>query len=67
MASVRFRCPDGSISRHEAPRGSTVMEVAIREGVPGMAADRRPTSRLSCRIEVNDDVDDLIVEIAPEQ
>ena len=106
MASVRFRCPDGSIRRHEASRGATVMEVAIREGVPGMvaecggaltcaschvyvdpaylaavgdvddieeemlqdaAADRRATSRLSCQIEVNDDVDDLIVEIAPVQ
>jgi len=43
MASVLFRCPDGSIRRHEAPRGATVMEA------------------------VNDDVDDLIVEIAPVQ
>jgi len=46
MASVRFRCPDGSIRRHEAPRGATV---------------------LSCQIEVNDDVDGIVVEIAPVQ
>jgi ferredoxin, 2Fe-2S len=106
MPSVQFRCPDGSVRQLEAPHGATVMEVAVKQGVPGIVAEcggaltcstchvyvdpaylaavgeiddiedemlqdavaeRRPTSRLSCQIEINDDVDGLVVEIAPEQ
>jgi 2Fe-2S ferredoxin len=82
------------------------MEVAVKQGVPGIVAEcggaltcstchvyvdpaflaatgemdemedemlqdaiseRRPTSRLSCQIELGDDTDGIIVEIAPEQ
>jgi ferredoxin len=35
--------------------------------VQDAAADRLPTSRLSCQIEVNDDMDGIVVEIAPVQ
>ena len=33
----------------------------------GAAAERRPTSRLSCQIKMSDDLDGLVVRIAPEQ
>lgn len=33
----------------------------------GAASDRQATSRLSCQIKMNDDLDGLIVRIAPEQ
>lgn len=106
MPSVQFRCPDGSVRQLEAAAGATVMEVAVKQGVPGIVAEcggaltcstchvyvdpaflaaagevdemeeemlqdtvseRRPTSRLSCQIELGGDTDGIIVEIAPEQ
>jgi 2Fe-2S ferredoxin len=33
----------------------------------GAASDRQPTSRLSCQIKMNADLDGLVVRIAPEQ
>lgn len=97
--------------RHDvhASAGTTVMEAAIQNGVPGIvaecggflscatchvyvdeawfdrvapadaedgtesemldgtAAERLPTSRLSCQITVGDELDGLSVRIAPEQ
>ncbi len=106
MPSVQYRCPDGSVRQIEAPYGSTVMEAAVKQGVPGIVAEcggaltcstchvyvdpafmdavgeaegdedellqdavseRRPNSRLSCQIDVDDSTDGIAVEIAPEQ
>lgn len=33
----------------------------------GAASERKPNSRLSCQIKMSDELDGLVVEIAPEQ
>jgi len=39
MPNVQYRCPDGSVRQIEGPHGSTVMEAAVRQGVPGIVAE----------------------------
>ena len=39
MPSVQYRCPDGSVRQIEAPTGSSVMEAAVKQGVPGIVAE----------------------------
>jgi hypothetical protein len=39
MPSVQFRCPGGSIRQHEAAASATVMEVAVKQGVPGIVVE----------------------------
>ena len=106
MPHLRIRTADGSEREYDVAYGTSIMEVAVRDGVPGMvaecggaltcatchvyvddrfvdavgevdpdedemlqgaAAERRPCSRLSCQIEMNDDLDGITVEIAPAQ
>lgn len=106
MTVISYVCPDGSVASLAASAGSSVMETAVREGVPGIIAEcggagacatchvyvdpaftdivgpptdleddlldgtsapRLATSRLSCQIEVREELDGLIVQIAPEQ
>lgn len=102
MPEVTYASPDGSVHVIEAVVGSSVMEAAVKEGVPGIvaecggaaacatchvyvdpayldvvgelddledemledaAAERRPTSRLSCQIVLGPELDGLAVEI----
>lgn len=106
MPNLRIRTADGSVREYDVAHGTSIMEVAIRDGVPGItaecggaltcatchvyvdedyvaavgevdidedemlqgaAAERRSCSRLSCQIEMNDDLDGITVEIAPAQ
>jgi 2Fe-2S ferredoxin len=105
MARITFIGSDGTRYEVQAENGSTVMENAIRNGVPGIEAecggacacatchvyvaeewraatgspepmeedmldfayDLRPNSRLSCQIQVTDELDGLVVIIPPRQ
>ena len=105
MARVTFIGSDGTRYEVQAENGSTVMENAIRNGVPGIEAecggacacatchvyvseewrpvtgspepmeedmldfayDLRPNSRLSCQIQVTDELDGLVVTVPPRQ
>ena len=105
MAKITYIAADGSQYEVDAENGSTVMENAIRNGVPGIEAecggacacatchvyvdeaykevvgdpepmeedmldfayDLRPNSRLSCQIQVTDELDGLVVTIPPRQ
>ena len=106
MPLISYITPDGAVESLKARNGDSVMETAVKEGVPGIIAEcggagacatchvyvdanfaelvgppndleddlldgasspRKPTSRLSCQIEVRPDLDGLVVEIAPEQ
>lgn len=102
MPKVTYASPDGSVHVVDAGVGSSVMEAAVKEGVPGIvaecggaaacatchvyvdpaytdvvgalddledemledaAAERRPTSRLSCQVVLRPELDGLTVEI----
>ena len=105
MPKLTYIGPDGTRYEVQAENGSTVMENAIRNGVPGIEAecggacacatchvyvseewrtvtgspepmeedmldfayDLRPNSRLSCQIQVTDELDGLVVTIPPRQ
>ena len=105
MARITFIGSDGTRYEVQAENGSTVMENAIRNGVPGIEAecggacacatchvyvaeewrsvtgspepmeedmldfayDLRPNSRLSCQIQVTDELDGLVVTVPPRQ
>ena len=105
MARLTFIGSDGTRYEVQAENGSTVMENAIRNGVPGIEAecggacacatchvyvaeewrpqtgspepmeedmldfayDLRPNSRLSCQIQVTDELDGLVVTVPPRQ
>jgi len=105
MPKITFTDPDGVTSTVEAEIGSTVMETAMRNEVPGIiascggscacatchvhvdeewfplvserspdeeamldsAVDVGPTSRLSCQIQVVEELDGLKVTVAARQ
>lgn len=106
MPQVTYISPDGSEKTLEARVGDSVMETAVKHGVPGIVAEcggacacatchvfvddaftevvgqpgdleddmldgaatpREHSSRLSCQIKMRDEIDGLIVRIAPEQ
>ncbi|WP_173931564.1 2Fe-2S iron-sulfur cluster-binding protein [Chelativorans sp. Marseille-P2723] len=105
MTKLTFIAFDGATFDVEAENGSTVMENAIRNGVPGIEAecggacacatchvyveeewadivgppgameedmldfayDPRPNSRLSCQIQVTDELDGLVVRVPERQ
>ena len=101
MAKIKFIEHDGTEHEVDAPAGTTVMNAAIDNGVPGIDADcggecscatchvivdnswmekvgqpsdqeesmldlnpdRESNSRLSCQINVSDDLDGLVVQL----
>lgn len=106
MPKIILRSPSGDIYTVAARVGASVMETAVKHGVPGIlaecggalscatchvyvadafisltgaaedfeddmlddaAAERGPTSRLSCQIRMTDELDGLELDIAPEQ
>jgi 2Fe-2S ferredoxin len=105
MAKITYIGADGTRYEVEAENGSTVMENAIRNGVPGIEAEcggacacatchvyvdeewraltgapepmeedmldfayeLKPNSRLSCQIQVTDEMDGLVVTVPPRQ
>ena len=105
MARITFIGADGTRYEVNAENGSTVMENAIRNGVPGIEAecggacacatchvyvseewravtgapepmeedmldfayDLKPNSRLSCQIQVSDELDGLVVTVPSHQ
>ncbi len=105
MPKITFVAADDSKYDVEAAAGSTVMENAIKNMVPGIEAecggacacatchvyvdeawvektgapdpmeedmldfafDQKPTSRLSCQIKMNDELDGLVVKIPERQ
>ncbi|WP_274427094.1 2Fe-2S iron-sulfur cluster-binding protein [Chelativorans sp. YIM 93263] len=105
MTKLTYIVPDGTRFDVEAENGSTVMENAIRNGVPGIEAECggacacatchvyvdegwsptvgepqameedmldfayevQPNSRLSCQIQVTDELDGLVVRIPERQ
>lgn len=106
MPKIHYISPDGTKHRLDGPVGRSVMEVAVKEGVPGIVAEcggaaacatchvyvaedflaaagtaddlelemledtkaeLRPTSRLSCQIEITDALDGAVIEIAARQ
>ncbi|MEU6192284.1 2Fe-2S iron-sulfur cluster-binding protein [Streptomyces sp. NPDC047061] len=106
MPTIHYICPDGSRRDVEAAAGLSVMEAAVKQGVPGLIAEcggaaacatchvyvdekfaaavgeaddieaemlddamaeRRPTSRLACQIEIGDALDGMEIEIAAVQ
>lgn len=106
MVNVRLRTPSGEIHEVAGRPGSSLMETAIKHGVPGIvaecggacscatchvyvdaeyaervgdadewedemlaeaAAERLPTSRLSCQIKLTEQLEGLLVVVAPEQ
>jgi 2Fe-2S ferredoxin len=110
MLTVVFEDPSGTRRDVQATSGATLMQTAVRSGVPGIVAEcggalscaschvyvdsawieqtgravdneddledemlnealaeRLPTSRLSCQIELTEDLDGLIVRIPAEQ
>ena len=110
MPLITYVDPDGSRHTIEAQRGDSVMETAVKNGVPGIigecggflscaschvfvtdewidrvgraedvedetehvilddaAAERQSGSRLSCQVKVTDDLNGLVVHVAPEQ
>lgn len=102
MPKIHYVDPDGGRHTIEVEVGSTVMEGAIDNGVPGIVAEcggacacatchayvdeswlgrlpamqdmedamldsalgRRPNSRLTCQIEITDELDGLTVQVA---
>ena len=107
---ITYVDPDGGRHEIEAHHGESVMETAVKNGVPGIigecggflscaschvyvtdewidrvgraedvddetehvilddaAAGRRSGSRLSCQVKVTDELDGLVVHVAPEQ
>lgn len=108
MATITYIDPDGGRHDIDAHLGSTVMDTAVKNGVPGIVAEcggflscaschvhvddawiekvgrpvedededeilegamaeRMPGSRLSCQIEVVEELDGLLVRVSPEQ
>ncbi|MBC9734307.1 2Fe-2S iron-sulfur cluster-binding protein [Nocardioides marmotae] len=106
MPTVVYIDPRGAEHAVDAEVGQSLMQAAVRHGVPGVVgqcggslacaschvyvrepwgertgevsdmeddmldgamAERRPESRLSCQVQVRDDLDGLTVEVAPEQ
>jgi ferredoxin, 2Fe-2S len=105
MAKITFIEDNGKIHEVNGENGSTVMENAIRNDVPGIvaecggactcatchvyvdeawagktgepsameedmldfAADVGPTSRLSCQIQLSDELDGLVIRVPPRQ
>lgn len=110
MPTITYIDPDGAKHEIEARIGATVMDTAVKNGVPGVVAEcggflscaschvhvddawidkvgraednddeleseildgamaeRTPGSRLSCQIVVDEDLDGLLVRVAPEQ
>ncbi len=105
MAKITYLAADGTQQVIEAENGSTVMENAVRNGVPGIEAecggacacatchvyvadewrsvtgepepmesdmldfayDPRPGSRLSCQLQVSDELDGLVVTVPERQ
>ncbi|GAB5508035.1 MAG: 2Fe-2S iron-sulfur cluster-binding protein [Rhizobiaceae bacterium] len=105
MPKITYVAFDGARHEIDAPVGSTVMENAVRNGVPGIEAecggacacatchvyvdeawtekvgppeameedmldfgyDVRSNSRLSCQIQVSDELDGLIVSVPERQ
>ena len=110
MPTITYIDPDGVKHEIEAHVGASVMDTAVKNGVPGVVAEcggflscaschvhvddawidkvgraednddeleaeildgamaeRTPGSRLSCQIVVSEDLDGLLVRVAPEQ
>lgn len=105
MTKITFVEPNGTQHETEAETGSTVMETAVRNGVPGIVAecggactcatchvyvddawtekvggpsvmeedmldfafDVRDSSRLSCQIKVQDELDGLVLHVPENQ
>ncbi len=110
MPTITYIDPDGGRHEIEAQPGTTVMDAAVKNGVPGVVAEcggflscaschvhvddawidrvgrpedsdddleceildgamaeRTPGSRLSCQIVVDENLDGLLVRVAPEQ
>lgn len=105
MVKVIFVQPDGSRNEVDVPAGTTVMQAAVQNLVPGIEAecggalacatchvyvdadwesltgrpspmeedmldfayDMRENSRLSCQIQLTDDMDGLVVYVPEEQ
>jgi 2Fe-2S ferredoxin len=106
MVTVVYQDPQGARHQLEGEPGTTVMDLATKNGVPGIVAEcggfmncaschvyvdeswtgrvggpsevesemldgalseQLPTSRLSCQVELSDELDGLVVTVAPEQ
>ena len=64
MPKITYTDSSGTGRTVDAELGSTVMETAIRNNIPGIV---RPNSRLSCQIKVTEDLDGLIVSTPDKQ
>ena len=61
MTKINFVSTDGNIDEFEAKIGDTVMEVATRNGVPGIDADCGGScSCATCHVYVDDAFRDLV-------
>jgi 2Fe-2S ferredoxin len=77
MARVKFVQRDGAATYVDVGRDVSVMMAAVRNGIRGIegecggemellssvAAQRRPTSRLSCQLKVPTSIDELVVYV----
>ena len=61
MAKISFIGADGSVSEFEAQKGDSVMEVATRNGVPGIEADCGGScSCATCHVYVDEAFRELV-------
>lgn len=61
MTKINFVVSDGSVSEFDAQNGDTVMEVATRNGVPGIEADCGGScSCATCHVYVDEVFRDLV-------
>ena len=61
MTKINFVATDGNIDEFEAKIGDTVMEVATRNGVPGIEADCGGScSCATCHVYIDDAFRDLV-------
>jgi 2Fe-2S ferredoxin len=61
MVKISFIREDGSVTEFEAQAGDTVMEVATRNGVPGIEADCGGScSCATCHVYVDEAFRDLV-------
>jgi len=61
MTKINFVSTDGNIDEFEAKIGDTVMEVATRNGVPGIEADCGGScSCATCHVYIDDAFRDLV-------
>ncbi|MBU8819651.1 (2Fe-2S)-binding protein [Mycolicibacterium goodii] len=66
MPKVIYTSPDGSVREIEAAEGSSVMEVAVKEGIPGIVAECGGAAACAtCHVYVGPGFVELVGDLDP--